>query len=162
MGKWRKSLLIGVSLLTLLAGCQYKKDMVETPQSIPTSEHDRKEVAMKTINVRIDGQEIAVFWEENPALSALRQRLENSPLHLTLSAYRGFEQVGSLGFSLPTQDRQQDATSGDIMLYNGNQLVLFFGTNHWAYTKLGSISEEQDVADLLNKERVVVELYLQE
>ena len=63
---------------------------------------------------------------------------ENGPLTLSLHEYGGFEKVGPLGQSLPTEDRQITTRSGDIVLYQGNQLVLFYGSNSWSYTKLST------------------------
>ena len=51
--------------------------------------------------------------------------------------YGGFEKVGALGRSLPTSDTQTTTQAGDVILYNGNQIVLFYGSNSWSYTRLG-------------------------
>jgi hypothetical protein len=61
--------------------------------------------------------------------------------------YGGFEQVGLLGVSLPREDVQTQTTAGDIVLYSGNQIVIFYGSNSWAYTRLGRITD-QSAADL--------------
>ena len=59
-----------------------------------------------------------------------------------MSMYGGFEQVGSLGQSLPRNDVQTTTSAGDIVLYSGNQIVVFYGSNSWAYTRLGRISDK--------------------
>ena len=61
--------------------------------------------------------------------------------------YGGFEQVGSLGQSLPRSDVQTTTSAGDIVLYAGNQIVIFYGANTWAYTRLGHVSD-QDAAGM--------------
>ena len=61
--------------------------------------------------------------------------------------YGGFEQVGSIGQSLPRDDVQTTTNAGDIVLYSGNQIVIFYGSNSWAYTRLGHITD-QDAAGM--------------
>ena len=68
-----------------------------------------------------------------------------------MSMYGGFEQVGAIGTSLPRNDVQTVTSSGDIVLYSGNQIVVFYGSNSWAYTRLGRITDKtpQEMAELL-------------
>ena len=81
---------------------------------------------------------------------------------MNTTAYGGFEQVGSLPQSFSRSDTQMTAQPGDIVLYSGNQLVVFFGSNSWSYTKLGHISglSADELAALLNKEQTVIELQI--
>ena len=75
-----------------------------------------------------------------------------------MSMYGGFEQVGSIGQSIPRSDEQTTTKAGDIVLYSGNQVVVFYGSNSWAYTRLGRITgkTEQELAEMLGKENVVL------
>ena len=84
----------------------------------------------------INDTEVPVSWEDNASVEALRQLL---PLTVDMSMYGGFEQVGPLGQSIPRNDRQTTTAPGDLVLYSGNQLVVFYGTNSWAYTRLGHV-----------------------
>ena len=93
------------------------------------------------IRLCLNGEEIPVTWEENDAVEALRGLL---PLRVELSPYGGFEQVGALGDSLPRNDTEITTEPGDIMLYSGNQIVLFYGSNTWQYTRLGRIELPAD------------------
>ena len=86
--------------------------------------------------LRIDGTEVPVTWEENESVQAL---FALAPLTIELSMYGGFEQVGPIGTSLPRNDRQTTTAPGDLVLYSGNQLVIFYGTNSWSYTLLGHV-----------------------
>ena len=74
--------------------------------------------------------------------------------------YGGFEQVGSLGAHLPANDSQIKTKAGDIVLYAGNQIVLFYGSNTWSYTRLGSIVDqtEADLTRLLGNGNVTITL----
>ena len=84
---------------------------------------------------------VTVAWEDNASVEALRA-LAAEGLTIEMSMYGGFEQVGSIGQSLPRDDQQTTTTSGDIVLYSGNQMVVFYGSNSWAYTRLGHITDQ--------------------
>ena len=84
---------------------------------------------------------VTVVWEDNASVEALKA-LAAEGLTIEMSMYGGFEQVGSIGQSLPRDDQQTTTASGDIVLYSGNQLVVFYGSNSWAYTRLGHITDE--------------------
>ena len=81
---------------------------------------------------------------------------------MNTSAYGGFEQVGSLPQSFSRSDAQMTTQPGDIVLYSGNQLVVFFGSNSWSYTKLGHISglSADELTVLLDKDQTVIELQI--
>ena len=104
----------------------------------------------------IDGEEYPVEWEENESVEALK---ELCPLTVKMSMYGGFEQVGSLGESLPRNDEQITTEYGDIVLYSGNQIVVFYGSNTWAYTRLGHIDmTQEELTDLLGNGDVEITL----
>ena len=84
---------------------------------------------------------VTVVWEDNASVEALKA-LAAEGLTIEMSMYGGFEQVGSIGQSLPRDDVQTTTTSGDIVLYSGNQLVVFYGSNSWAYTRLGHSTDQ--------------------
>ena len=79
--------------------------------------------------------------EDNPAVDSLGQMMEDAPVGIEMSDYSGFEKVGSLGTNLPASNSQTTTQSGDIVLYNGNQIVIFYGSNSWSYTRLGKIDD---------------------
>lgn len=87
---------------------------------------------------------------------------QNGAIEVFASRYGGFEQVGSLSQSFSRNDVQTTTQPGDIVLYSGNQLVIFFGSNSWSYTKLGHIKglPADELAVLLDKEQTVIELQL--
>ena len=90
---------------------------------------------------------VTVAWEDNASVEALKALAEGmlpdaEGLTIEMSMYGGFEQVGSIGQSLPRDDQQTTTASGDIVLYSGNQLVVFYGSNSWAYTRLGHITDQ--------------------
>ncbi|MBQ5564771.1 MAG: hypothetical protein IIT39_15465, partial [Clostridia bacterium] len=85
---------------------------------------------------------VSVKWEDNESVNVLKELCRDQPLTISMSMYGGFEQVGSIGSDIPRNDVQTTTSSGDIVLYSGNQLVVFYGSNSWAYTKLGHITDK--------------------
>ena len=117
---------------------------------------DINEEAGEGMILMIDGEEYPVEWEENESVEALK---ELCPLTVKMSMYGGFEQVGSLGESLPRNDEQIKTGYGDIVLYSGNQIVVFYGSNSWAYTRLGHIDmTQEELTELLGNGDVEITL----
>ena len=96
----------------------------------------------KVLEMKIGDTPVAVAWEDNDAVAALKEYCRDQILTIPTSMYGGFEQVGSIGTSLPQNDVQMTTQSGDIMLYSGDQIVVFYGSNSWAYTRLGRITDK--------------------
>ena len=86
--------------------------------------------------------------------------MKEQPLTIDMSMYDDFEQVGELGMRLPAKDVQMETEPGDIMLYAGDKIVVFYGTNSWAYTPLGKIKDktEEELAELLGQHDVTITL----
>lgn len=102
------------------------------------------ELEEMSILMKIDDETVAVTWEDNEAVAALKELLRKQPLSIQMSMYGGFEQVGPLGADLPRKDTQTITQAGDIVLYSGDQIVVFYGSNSWAYTRLGKITDKSD------------------
>ena len=111
-----------------------------------------------TMIMKIGDTKVNVDWEDNQAVERLRDMAEDGDITIQMSMYGGFEQVGSIGQSLPRDDKQTTTSSGDIVLYSGNQMVVFYGSNSWSYTRLGHISDkdEAEMADLLSNGDVTI------
>ena len=114
----------------------------------------------KSLHLTVNETELRIDWEDNESVKALIDLLSSKPLTVQMSMYGGFEQVGSLGTSLPRNDSQTTTQAGDIVLYSGNQIVIFYGSNSWAYTRLGRITDKSasELTELLGKGDVAVTL----
>ena len=185
--RWSKTaslVLCGVFLLFLLGGCAEKEShssqetvMSETETSStdnpaateqPSSAEEASVSAETspaeelTMMLRIDDTEISVRWEDNESVEALKDLIREAPLTINMSMYGGFEQVGSLGTSLPRNDAQTTTEAGDIVLYSGSQIVVFYGSNSWAYTRLGHVElSAPEMSDLLSHGDVTITLYFE-
>lgn len=87
--------------------------------------------------ITIDGKTLSVELVDNAATQTLVAALKEGDITYEAHDYGGFEKVGALGRSLPTNDTQTTTQAGDVILYSGNQIVLFYGSNSWSYTRLG-------------------------
>lgn len=128
---------------------------------IPAAEAEGKKLKEELL-LSIDGVQVEVDWEENESVAALRELVALNPLTIQMSMYGGFEQVGPLGTGLPRQDVQTHTNYGDIVLYSGDQLVVFHGSNSWAYTRLGHICDlsQAELKEMLGQHDVTITLAL--
>ena len=94
---------------------------------------------MNTVYIKVNNNVLNIELEENSATIELKERLKNGDIVVNAHEYGGFEKVGDLGFSLPREDTNITTSAGDIVLYQGNQISLFYNSNSWSYTKLGKI-----------------------
>ena len=106
---------------------------------LPTLNFAEKQTAMNKMYITIDGQTQTVTLVDNQATKTLIEKLQQAPVTVTLNSSGGFEIWGALGFSLPTSNEQINAQPGDVILYNGSNICIFYGTNSWSYTRLGKI-----------------------
>ena len=130
----------------------------ETNDAIDTNETMTESEVASDMKMTIGDTEVSVDWEENESVQALMELAGNEPLTIQMSMYGGFEQVGSIGTSLPRNDKQTTTNAGDIVLYSGDQIVVFYGSNSWSYTRLGHITDKsaQEMADLLGNGDVTI------
>ena len=112
----------------------------------PQTADDKSSEGEKTMRLLIGETEVPVTWENNDSVEALQ---DLCPRTIELSMYGGFEQVGSIGETLPSADQQTTTQAGDIVLYSSNQIVVFYGSNSWAYTRLGHIDLTQEEMESL-------------
>lgn len=101
-------------------------------------EEEESEMRMR---VQVNGSTFYAVLEENEAVRTLVELMENAPVTVAMRDYAGFEKVGPLGQSLPAGNSQTTTQAGDIVLYNGDQIVIFYGSNSWSYTRLGRIED---------------------
>lgn len=106
---------------------------------LPTQNFQTSSNMTQTMYITIGGTTKTATLARNAATQELVTRLQSSPVTVTLNSSGGFEIWGALGFSLPTSNEQMNAQPSDIVLYNGSNICMFYGTNSWSYTRLGKI-----------------------
>jgi hypothetical protein len=134
-------------------------EIVQTGEDSETVQPEKERI----LKMKIADKEVNVEWENNESVEALKKLVKEKPLTIQMSMYGGFEQVGPIGTSLPRNDAQTTTSAGDIVLYSGNQLVVFYGSNSWAYTRLGHITDKDvaELTDLLGNGDVTITISLE-
>lgn len=108
------------------------------------------------MKLEIDDKKVDVTWLDNDSVKELKALL---PLTINMHEYGGFEQTGSIGQSITKDDEQIDTIPGDIVLYNGNAISVFYAPSSWSYTKLGHINlNDSELNSLLNKPNITFKL----
>ena len=156
----RRSLIILTLITLLLCGCSGENKADPQEGEAVTDEMKRMVTVTYDMQMKIGDTPVSVTWEDNDAVKALAEMTAGDWHDYRLSMYGGFEQVGALGFDLPRDDRRTTTQPGDLVLYQGNQIVVFYGTNTWEYTGLGHIADqsEEDLRTLLGNGNVTLTL----
>ena len=131
-------------------------EMNETGAAETDIQNNTEENTVTNMNVQVGDVVFSATLEENEAVSALVEMMRENPVVIQMSDYSGFEKVGSLGTSLPASNSQTTTQTGDIVLYNGNQIVIFYGSNSWSYTRLGHIDDLTGWEEALGRGDVTV------
>ena len=145
-----KKLYIKMLLLTslFLFGCKNNQN-INNEEQINVEEN----VVMKLF---IDNNEVEVSWLNNNSVKELSNLC---PLTINMHEYGGFEQTGLIGKTISSSDKRIDVIPGDIVLYNSNQISVFYNSSSWSYTKLGHINlSNSELKNLLDKDSVIFKL----
>jgi len=119
-------------------------------------------VAQTKIDLTIGNKTMTATLADNEATRELVSMLSGGPVTINMDDYGGFEKVGALPKSLPISNSQVATVPGDIMLYQGTNMVIFYGSNSWSYTRLGKIdgATVENLREFLGRGSVVLEVSL--
>ena len=134
----------------------------ETAKMTQETEEAMKENEAK-LKIEVNGYTLIAELADNPSAREFAGLIREEPLTLNLDEYGGFEKVGALPQSLSTDDTRITTEPGDIMLYQGKQITMFYGTNTWSYTPLGKIENaaHEELKDIFGEGDVTVVLSLE-
>ncbi len=151
-----------VSVVVITVMMQKLKEPSNSDLSQETNQTDNgEEKSVDKIYISINDKKLEVTLADNSATKALIEKLSTGNITVQAEDYDNFEKVGSLGFSLPTSDERITTKPGDLMLYNGSNITLFYGENTWSYTKLGHINASiSELKSILGNEDVLLILSL--
>ena len=128
-------------------GNKTESQQVSESASADTGSENEEEMGGQTemrMNVQVGNYTFTATLENNTAVSELVDMMKEGPVTIAMDDYSGFEKVGLLGRSLTRNDSQTTTHAGDIVLYNGNNIVMFYGSNSWSYTKIGKVDDLTD------------------
>ncbi len=150
------ALVVLVVILVVAVGCALLFFTVDDPDK--ESKHSDTDAGGE-LTLTVDGKVLDVEWEESSTVRTLKA-LARGVVDVRAQRYGDFEQVADLGFALPSNDSVTTSEPGDIFLYMGDKIVLFYGSNEYSYTPLGKIvgMSQGELEDLLGKRSVQVTL----
>ncbi|MBQ8121791.1 MAG: hypothetical protein IJ170_00540 [Ruminococcus sp.] len=133
-----------------------KDEVQQWYDSLPLT---KEETEMK-LNITVNGQDLTATLADSTAAKELAQKLESGAVTVELGEYGGFEKVGALPWSLTRSDESTVTQAGDIMLYQGSQITIFYGSNSWSYTPLGHVDGlfQEELSEILGQGDVSAEL----
>ena len=132
------------------------KEELQISEQTETSERLRE----KIMKLKVEDKDVEVVWDNNDSVSELKNLVGDSNLSISMRMYGGNEQVGAIGQSIVSNDTNITTKPGDIVLYQGNQIVVFYGSNNWDYTQLGKINlSESELEDLFGNGNVTITLW---
>ena len=116
-----------------------------------------------TMILNVNGHSLTVELADNSSAEALLALLKEGPVTYEANDYGDFEKVGDVELPLPQNNEQITTQAGDIVLYNGNSICIFYGSNSWSYTRLGRIQNvsPSELKDILGEGNVKITLSLQ-
>lgn len=137
---------------------------VQAQQATFTNNQNKTNMESNTIRLIIEGgSTFTATLVDNSSMQALKEHLANGNITVEMEDYANMEKVGSLGISLPRNDRQTTTGPGDLILYQGHNFVIYYDTNSWNFTRLGKIDNatQAELKAALGKGDVKVTLSLE-
>lgn len=116
---------------------------VSQPSPSPQVSTDQEETMLK---ITVNGHVFLADFEDNRSTAEFQALLAQGPITIPMQDYGGFEKVGSLGTTLTRSDQQITTQPGDVILYHGNQITIYYGTNTWSFTRLAKIQDPTDLS----------------
>lgn len=113
------------------------------------------------MKITVGDQELLAAFADNSSAEEFRELLAQGPLTIEMEDYGGFEKVGPLGTTLTRNDTQITTEPGDVILYQGNQITIYYGTNSWSFTRLARIDDPSGLQEVLGEGAVSVTFSLE-
>ena len=117
--------IIAIGLIFLIP----KNEEINNESEIYSNVNENKVESMETMYIKVNNKILDVELEDNSATKELKEKIQNGDIIVHAKEYGGFEKVGDFEFSLPREDKNITTSAGDIILYQGNQISLFYNYN---------------------------------
>lgn len=146
-----KKIVISVVIIIVLAICVFLFFKLFKKNDLEIIELKKDESYEEVVNLKIKDKIFEIELENNSSASVFKDKIRENDIIIKAHDYGGFEKVGDLGFSLPTSDTNITTKPGDLILYQGNKITLYYDTNTYSFTKLGKLLNvnEQELKDIL-------------
>ncbi len=144
------AIVVAVILSVAGIGIWYSQnDVPRMNEDLPAEDPEVMDMALV---MTVDGKRVDVDWEDNPSVDAIKT-LAQDALTIEMHRYGGFEQTGSMAESIVRNDSVMDVGCGDVVLYNGIQICLYFDDNSYSFTRLGKVAgmTDSEIVEMLDK-----------
>ena len=137
-----KKLLLLWVFLPLFAVTACGSDSPE-PENTDTEQYENQGNNMESDKIKLTtgNNTFTATLADNSSAKALKELLASGDITIHMRDYGNMEKVGSLGKTLPRNDEQITTSAGDLILYQGNQFVIYYAPNTYSLTRLGKIDK---------------------
>ncbi len=158
-------IMVGISVKNLMDNKKDKENiLIEDTYSNNSNDeneeiiNDEEKNKIMQLYLKINNRTLTVLLENNSSVDALIDKLKQNDITINMRDYANFEKVGELEFELPRNDKQITTQAGDIILYQGNSITIYYDVNSWSFTKLGKIQKitQDELKDILGTGNVIV------
>ena len=158
-------IMVGISVKNLMDNKKDKENiLIEDTYSNNSNDeneeiiNDEEKNKIMQLYLKINNRTLTVLLENNSSVDALIDKLKQNDITINKRDYANFEKVGELEFELPRNDKQITTQAGDIILYQGNSITIYYDVNSWSFTKLGKIQKitQDELKDILGTGNVIV------
>lgn len=143
------------------------EDLTVTVEALGVVDLDAPEDPLRPIPTLVIAVGNTAFYaalEDTPAAEALTEALSQEPITVDLHGYTGFEKMGALPWALPQSDEKACTTNpGDVMLFQGDQIAIYYDSMIWDYTRLAKIEDvtKQELLEAFGNGDVTVTLWIE-
>ncbi len=137
-------------------GINDAKPEVQSTTNSTIKPEDATNKEEQTLKISFGQYQLEAIFEKNSSADAFKELLKKAPITINMSDYGNFEKVGSLETTLPRNDMQITAKPGDIILYQGNSITIYYDTNTWNFTRLAKIKDSENLKEKLGDGAVLV------
>ena len=156
--------LITLILLVCLTACEFNySGATATMKNEPTPTERHSIQPTCVLVIQAGDKTLYAGLENNPSAEALKEKLSPAPITVDMDEYSGLEKIGDLPWELPTNDREITTDPGDIVLYQGNKIAIYYGKNTWSFTRLAKISNitREELLEVLTDDEIQVTFSLE-
>lgn len=155
--------IIGIASSLLFINNNGQNNLVQSnnkEESVNMMNDERIEMFM--VKLSINNKILNIQLENNSSSIAFIEKLKDGELIINAKDYGNFEKVGDLGFDLPTNDKEITTEAGDLILYQGNKITLYYDTNTWNFTKLGAVQNisKEELKEILGNGDVTLKFFI--
>lgn len=143
--------IIAVTFLLLIAITIFNVLYNENVKNKSEYKYEGNSDMISNIIIKVNNSKLEIKLENNESSHFLLEKLKQGDIVVNASEYGNFEKVGDLGFDVPRNDKNIKTKAGDLMLYQGNKITLFYNSNSWSYTKIGEVIDknQEDLQNIL-------------